>query len=131
MPAPKKATDEQILSALIEHGTVHKAAKALKITPSAIYHRLDAGDLEGQWKRKQYRKLDGELRQVLEGVPDAVRTLRELAEESGPRDSVRMAAANQILSLAMKMLEKSGQGDDTDKSWDSPPDFKPKLVSND
>lgn len=131
MAPRKKISDEQILAALSEHENVAKAAKSLDVTINAIYSRLDTDDLRGRWRKQRYRKLETELDRVLEKVPSAIKTLHALARNSGPHDSVRMASANQILTLAMKLREQQGGNAETDRTWDEAPDFKPRLVGAD
>lgn len=130
MAAPKKATDDQILAALSECGSVQGAAKKLGISASTLYGRLDDEALAGEWKKRQYRRLGSELGEIHAGVPDAIRTLRELAEDSGPRDSVRMAAANRILELALKLRAEAGGNEDTDQTWDGAPAFQQHVVKS-
>lgn len=129
MPAPKKATDEQILAALEEHGSVAAAAAALRMQTSAVYRRLHTDSLSNERRLRVYRKLENDLSDIHAGVAKAIRTLHELAEDSGPQDSVRMAAACRVIDYALKLREQMGVAEQTDKVWKAPPEFRIHVVN--
>lgn len=102
----KHISDEQLLTALLVHGGVAKAATALNMSRNAIKRLQDKGF------RQQYDSAQGALLSVAstamaDGLNDAVNALLDVIRDKDSAASVRVSAADSLLRHCCRYIESA------------------------
>lgn len=103
----KKATsNEEIIAALMQHGTIREAAAAAGTTPRTVYDRFKDRDFCGQYTaakadilRQAVFSINGKLSAAIEAVAD-IMTDKEV------NPATRLQAAQTIIGNAAKFAER-------------------------
>ena len=100
-----RINDEQIISALLNCGSLRKAAESLGTTANTISNRLKKEDF-----RKRYEAAKAELLRETVGVmksnlSGAVTTLTEVMNNKENAPTVRISAADSLLRHTVKYIE--------------------------
>ena len=110
----KHISDEQLLTALLVHGGVAKAATALNMSRNAIYKRLkdDSFRQQDDAFRAQYDSTQGALLSVAstamaDGLNDAVNALLDVIRDKDSAASVRVSAADSLLRHCCRYIESA------------------------
>ena len=104
---PKKISDEKLIEALLETGSVRATAQKVKLTPSAIYKRLREPEFRERYEQEQdgiISAVAGSLSQALDG---AVETLVEICKNPLHAPGLRISAADSLLRHAARYVEAS------------------------
>ena len=103
----KKISDEQLLTALLVHGGVTKAAAALNMSSSAIYKRLADADFRQRFDEMQGVMLSTVASSMTNGLSDAVNALLEVIRDKDNAASVRVSAADSLLRHCCRYIERA------------------------
>lgn len=100
-----RINDEQIISALLNCGSLRKAAESLGTTANTISNRLKKEDF-----RKRYEAAKAELLRETVGVmksnlSGAVNTITEVMNNKENAPTVRISAADSLLRHTVKYIE--------------------------
>ena len=104
---PKKISDEKLIEALLETGSVRATAQKVKLTPSAIYKRLREPEFRERYEQEQdgiIVSVAGSLTQALDG---AVEALVDVCRNPINPPGTRIAAADSLLRHGLKYVEAS------------------------
>lgn len=101
----KHITDEQLLTALLVHGGVAKAATALSISRVTIYKRLQDDAFRAQYDSAQSALLSVASTAMADGLSDAVNALLEVIRDKDSAASVRVSAADSLLRHCCRYVE--------------------------
>lgn len=101
-----KATDEQIISALLAQGTIKNAAAVLDIGERTIYGRMQSAEF-----RAMYRAVKADLlRQAVVTLNDrlqaAIQTTAEIMGDPAVNPAIRLQAAQTILTHAGRFTDR-------------------------
>jgi len=96
------AEEARTLTAILEHDTRTAAAKALGISRSALYARLQSPLLREAERAARGQALSDATNRLHNGAARVVNVLLHVAEDPNAPASARVAAANHYLSLAYK-----------------------------
>ena len=109
MAAKKNNTavsNEEIISALLQHGTIKEAAAAAKTTPRTVYDRFSDKDFRAEYAaakndiiRAAVFSINGKLAAAIDAVADIMNN-----PEINP--AVRLQAAQTIINNAGKFAER-------------------------
>lgn len=102
---PKKILDEQIISALVNAGSVRKAAEALDIQPKTISNRLQREDFRQMYAAARSEMLKESTVHLQKFSVLAVKTLADVAKDDEASPTARVAAAAHILNFAARYTE--------------------------
>lgn len=98
----KAISNEEIIAALIQHGTIKEAAKAAGTTPRTIYDRMSEKEFAAEYQqakngiiRKAVFAIDGKL-------SEAINTISDLMNNKDTPPAIRLQAAQTILNNAEK-----------------------------
>lgn len=102
-----KATDEEIIAALLENNTVSGAADSLKMSRVALYSRMKNTDFRQTFERTVGGILSQASAELTLALSDSISTLREIAQDSGANPQTRMLAADRLIGHCARFFELS------------------------
>lgn len=102
---PKHITDSQLLTALLVHGGVTKAAAALNISRPTIYKRLQDPAFRAQYDSAQGVLLSVAATSMSDALDDAIGALREVITDKNANVNARIAASDSLLRHCAKYCE--------------------------
>ena len=106
MANTKAVSNEEIIAALIQHGTVKEAAKAAGTTPRTIYDRMKEKAFSVEYMQAKsdiIRKAVFSIDQKLSAAIDAI---TDLMQDKNTPPAVRLQAAQTILNNAEKFASR-------------------------
>lgn len=105
LSAKLSAKQEQAITALLTAGTVRAAAKAFDIGERTLYRWLQDPVFQDRLKAAQAEALDATVRQLTDAASLAVVVLRTVLCAPTAKDSVKVRAADVILSRVIVLRE--------------------------
>ena len=103
----KTVSNEAIISALLQHGTVKEAAEAVGISPRAIYDRMQKDrEFRGEYAEAKASILRKAVHTINEKLSSAFETVADIMEDTDINPSIRLQAAQTIISNAVKFSER-------------------------
>ena len=102
----KAVSNEEIIAALIQHGTVKEAAAAAGTTPRTIYDRMRDKDFEADYMRAKSDLIRGAVFNINNKLSDAINTIADLMQDKEVTPAVRLQAAQTILINAEKFAKR-------------------------
>lgn len=124
MAKVKAVTDEEIIAALIQHGTVKEAALSVGITPRAIYDREENRDFRSAYSRARDEVLRSAVFNLNAKLSEAIGTVSEIMNDKKVNPSIRLQAAQAVINTAVKLADHL-RGDEKESRemsksvWDS------------
>lgn len=127
---PQKVTDEAILAAVLAAPTPTQAAARLGVSAETVRARLKDPELRAAIREHRLQALEAATARLAEYTGQAVETLVELMADSGPEDSVRLAAAGRVLEMAAKaaQLDREKSNEDRPEWGPAPGGFPVRLI---
>lgn len=122
----KTISDEKIIAALMNNGTIKDAAAAVGLSERTLYDRMCSGDFREQYKSAKadvVRKARFELNKQISA---AVNTVIEIMSDNSVNPAIRLQAAQTILNNANKFAERLN--DDEQQIIDQKEDNRWTLV---
>ena len=110
MAREKKATDEQIIAALLTNGTIQAAAAAVGLSPRTIYDRMNSGDFQALYKAAKADLIRAAVFNLNNQVQAAINTVIEVMQDGSNNPAIRLQAAQTILNNAGKWAAGSAAG---------------------
>lgn len=108
-----KVTDEQIIAGLLTHGTIKEAAEAVGVTERTIYNRMKAAEFQALYRSAKADLVRTTAININSHVQEAVNTIVNVMKDEGSSPSVRMQAAQMILSYSERFFRRL-QDNETD-----------------
>lgn len=124
MAKVKAVTDEEIIAALIQHGTVKEAALSVGITPRAIYDREKNRDFRSAYSRARDEVLRSAVFNLNAKLSEAIGTVSEIMNDKKVNPSIRLQAAQAVINTAVELADHL-RGDEKESRemsksvWDS------------
>lgn len=106
MAREKKATDEQIIAALLSTGTIQAAAAAVGLSPRTVYTRMQAGDFQALYKAAKADLIRAAVFNINNQVQAAINTVIEVMQDGNNNPAIRLQAAQTILNNAGKFAQR-------------------------
>lgn len=101
----RAVSDEQIISALLQHGTVKEAAHSVGLTTRAIYDREESRAFRSAYSRARDEVLRSAVFNLNARLADAITTVSELMTDKTVNASVRLQAAQTVINTAVKLAD--------------------------
>ena len=118
----KKASNEAIIAALMERGTITAAAEAAGVSARTIHDRMKDLDFMNQYTAAKNDMLRSVCITMNGKIAEAVETIAEIMNDPEANAAVRLQAAQSILNTANKFTERltasEWQADKKSNSWD-------------
>lgn len=106
MAKEKKATDEQIVAALIGRGTIKEAAAAVGVSERTIYARMNDAAFKVVYEAAKADIVRNAVFNINNQLQAAIDTIVEVMEDKDNNAAVRLQAAQTILNHAEKMARR-------------------------
>lgn len=106
MAREKKATDEQIIAALLSTGTIQAAAAAVGLSPRTIYDRMNSGDFQALYKAAKADLIRAAVFNINNQLQAAINTVIEVMQDESNNPAIRLQAAQTILNNAGKFAQR-------------------------
>lgn len=101
-----KASDEKIIAALLDGGTIKNAAAALDISERTIYDRMTAGNFQELYKSAKADLLRAAVIKINSHLQAAIDTAAEIMTDKDNNPAIRLQAAQTILNSAGKFAQR-------------------------
>lgn len=102
----KGINNEQIISALIQHGTVSEAAKAAGVSARTIYDRMRDKEFVADYMRAKSDIIRGAVFTINSKLSDAINCIADLMQDKEVAPAIRLQAAQTILNNAEKFIKR-------------------------
>lgn len=120
----KAVSDEEIISALIQHGTIQEAAQAAGISPRTVYDRMDDKEFQAVYRWAKTDLVRTAVFSINEKLSAAVDTVAGIMNNKDVNPAVRLQAAQTILNNAGKFAgrleldERESRNANKPSMWD-------------
>ena len=106
MSKTKTISDEAIIAALLDHGTIRAAAEAVGLSERTIYDRMSDGEFQALYKSAKSDLVRGALLRINKHLERAIDTVAEIMEDEDNNAAVRLQAAQTIINNAGKFAQR-------------------------
>lgn len=104
-------SDEVLVAALVEHGTIREAAKAAGIGERTFYERMKTGSFRNLYYNATADVLRGAVFNMNRQIQGAIDATAEIMNDKGVNPATRLQAAQTILNNAGKLQERLTESD--------------------
>ena len=106
MAREKAISDEQIIAALLDHGTIRAAAQAAGISERTLYDRMNRGEFQALYKSAKADLIRAAVLNINRQLQAAIDTVVEVMQDPENNAAVRLQAAQTILNNAGKFAQR-------------------------
>lgn len=99
-------TDEKIIAALMEHGTIEKAAKAAGLSERAIYDRMKTYEFQAKYQSARTDILRDACVNASQRISGALDVITEIMQDQEAAPTTRLQAASIVLKSAGDFTER-------------------------
>lgn len=114
-------SNEEIIAALLQHGTVKEAAAAAGTTPRTIYDRMQDREFQGLYWGAKNDVLRSALTKMNSRLSEAVDAIAGIMNDTGANPAVRLQAAQVLLKNAAEFAARLQEGERVCRDWLRPP----------
>ena len=123
MARTKAISNEAIIAALLQHGTVREAAKAAGTTSRTIYDRMQNQDFTAEYSAAKNEVLRQALLSVNDKLGAAIDEVAAIMSDPNVNPAVRLQAAQTIINSAAKFSERLDRCEKTQRMQADPMNF--------
>lgn len=120
--AKRKSTDEQIIAALLQHGTISAAAQVCGISPRTVYKRMSEQEFQAAYKEAKTDLLREAAFSIAEKLSGAVETVWQIQNDKSVPPAVRVQAAQVIINNAGKFADRLADDETANQEAHNPRD---------
>lgn len=102
----KAVSDEEIIAAIIQHGTLKEAAQAAGVTTRTVYDRMEDREFRSLYMKAKADIIRGAVYSINQKLSTAVDTVAEIMTDTSINPSVRLQAAQTILKNAESFAQR-------------------------
>ena len=102
----KAISNEEIIAALLQHGTIKDAAAAAGTTPRTIYDRMNDREFRAEYMEAKNDIIRKAVFTINEKLSAAIDAVAEIMADKDNNPAVRLQAAPTILNNAGKFAER-------------------------
>lgn len=106
MSKTKTISDEAIIAALLDHGTIRAAAEAVGLSERTIYDRMSDGEFQALYRAAKSDLVRAALLRINRHLERAIDTVAEIMEDEDNNAAVRLQAAQTIINNAGKFAQR-------------------------
>ena len=106
MARERAISDEQIIAALLDHGTIRAAAQAAGISERTLYDRMNKGEFQALYKAAKADLIRAAVLNINRQLQAAIDTVVEVMQDPENNAAVRLQAAQTILNNAGKFAQR-------------------------
>lgn len=104
--AKKAVSDEEIIAAILQHGTLREAAEAAGIAPRTIYDRMEDREFRALYMAAKNDIIRGAVFSINQKLSQAIDTVAEIMTDKENNPATRLQAAQTIINNAGKFAER-------------------------
>ena len=104
-------SDEQIIVALLDHGTIKEAAAAVGLSERAIYDRMSKGEFQALYKSAKADLVRAAVLDLNQQLQAAINTVVEIMKDTDNNAAVRLQAAQTVINNAGKFADRLQQAE--------------------
>ena len=123
MARTKAISNEEIIAALLQHGTVREAAQALGTTARTIYDRMQSQDFTAEYSAAKNELLRKASLSVNDKLAAAIDEVAAIMSDPKVNAAVRLQAAQTIINSAGKFSERLDRCEKTQRQQADPFNF--------
>ncbi len=112
-----KTSNEEIIAALLQHGTIKEAAAAVGVSPRTIYSRMTERDFLRDYSEAKSELYRHAVYSINAKLSAAIDTVAEIMESEDANPAVRLQAAQVIINNAAKLSERLAK-EEYSRRWD-------------
>ena len=102
----KTVSNEEIIAALLQHGTMKDAAAAAGTTPRTIYDRMNDREFRAEYMEAKNDIIRKAVFSINEKLSAAIDAVADIMNEKDNNPAVRLQAAQTILNNAGKFAQR-------------------------
>lgn len=106
-------SDEQLIAALLNSGTISAAAAAVGLSARAVYDRMRGGDFQALYKAAKADLVRTAVFNLNRQLQAAIDTVVAVMQDKENNPQTRLQAAQTILNNAGKFTERLQKNEDT------------------
>ena len=106
MSKTKTISDEAIIAALLDHGTIRAAAEAVGLSERTIYDRMSDGEFQALYRAAKSDLVRAALLRINRHLERAIDTVAGIMEDKDNNAAVRLQAAQTIINNAGKFAQR-------------------------
>lgn len=106
MAKAQAVSDEQIIAALLNNGTLKAAASAAGISERALYDRMNNGTFQALYRAAKADLIRAAVFNLNNQLQEAVNTVAEIMADKENNPAIRLQAAQTILNNAGKFSQR-------------------------
>ncbi len=99
-------SDEQIIAALLNSGTLKAAASAVGISERALYDRMNRGEFQALYKSAKADLIRAAVFNLNNQLQAAIDTVVQIMQDESNAATIRLQAAQTILNNAGKFAQR-------------------------
>ena len=116
-------SNEQIIAALLQHGTIREAAQAAGISARTLYDRMrDDMDFRAEYAAAKNDIMRGAVIRINESLSAAVAAVTDIMNDTNANPAIRLQAAQTILNNASKFATRLSHDEQEARSIGKPLD---------
>ena len=102
----KAISNEEIIAALLQHGTIREAAEAAGTTPRTIYDRMKDREFRADYMEAKNDIIRKAVFSINERLSEAIDAVSDIMNDADTNPAVRLQAAQTIINNAAKFAER-------------------------
>ena len=102
----KKVSDEKIITALLDTGTIKGTAAAVNLSERAIYDRMNAGEFQELYKAAKADIIRAAVVNINKHLQAAIDTAADIMNDPQNNAAIRLQAAQTIINTAAKFAQR-------------------------
>ena len=106
MTQQKAISDEQVIAALLNSGTIREAAAAVGLSERALYDRMNSGEFQALYKAAKADIVRGAVFALNGNLQAAINTVAEIMNDTAANPATRLQAAQTIINGAAKFTQR-------------------------
>jgi predicted DNA-binding transcriptional regulator AlpA len=108
-----KISNEELVAALMQHGSVSEAAEAIGLSSRAFYDRMKQTEFRLLYAEARNDLLRSAAASMRQRIGEAVATIAEIMQDKEAPAAVRLQASQTILNNALKFCERITEAEAT------------------
>lgn len=106
MAKAKAVSNEEIIAAILQHGTIKDAAAAVGVSPRTIYERMNNCDFRAEYMAAKNDIIRKAVFTINENLSAAIDAINDLMTDKETPPAIRLQAAQTIINNAGKFAER-------------------------
>lgn len=106
MAQNKATSDEQIIAALMTHGTIKQAAEVVGLSERAMYDRMNEPAFTELYNAAKADLIRAAVFSINGKLQEAIETVHEIMTDAKTNPAVRLQAAQTIITTAVKFTQR-------------------------